>query len=223
MPAISSTRKEQHQMARSSFTQLSASGERRHRWLVHLVIVIGLVGVHATAMAGPVQVPAEDDGGGGSLTLGGQHGQATIRLFAAVLSDKVPGVCSLLMAADAVSHTPAGDFTGPDEFERYVAEAWGAYPDATFSIDAQVSNRDQVTVRWTMTGRHLEAFGDLPVTGADIRLEGIAILRFEGGMIAESWLQYDRMALAEQVEAAQAEQAAADREARDICPPCFMP
>jgi predicted ester cyclase len=202
-------------MAHSILTRLSAFSERQLRWLVGLVLVMGLVAVHATATAGPVQIPMEEHGGSGSLAPGTENEQAAIRLFDEVLSQKVPGVCARLMAASAINHTPAGDFAGPDAFERYVAEAWGAFPDARFSIDAQVSSRDQVTVRWTMTGRHLDAFEDLRTTGAEVRLDGLAIFRFEGGMIVESWLQYDRMALVEQIEAVRA--------ARDICPPCVMP
>jgi predicted ester cyclase len=202
-------------MARNSFISVSGFAERQHRWVVCLALVAGLIGIPASVAAGPVLIPMEDDGGNGGMATGGANDQAALRLFDEVLSQKVPEVCALLMAAEAINHTPHGVFTGPAGFERYAAEAWIAFPDATFVIDEVTSGADHLTVRWTMAGRHLGDYGDHQATGAFVRLEGIAILRFEGGMIAESWLQYDRMALADQIEAS--------RSAPEVCPPCEMP
>ncbi len=202
-------------MARNVFTQLSAFPARRHRWLVRLVLVMTLVGVHATATAGPVLIPMTDDGGSGSLAQGSPNREATIRLFEEVLSQKVPGVSNVLMTANAINHTPAGDVIGPGGFEQYVAEEWGAFPEARFRIDELISSGDQVMVRWTMTGRHLEVFEGFPATGIGVRLDGLAIYRFEDGRIVASWLQYDRMVLVEQIEGVDAAPA--------ICPPCVMP
>ena len=201
-------------MTRYILTQLSGIAERQHQWLIGLALVVGLIGMPGYANAGPVLIPMEDDGGNGSMHASANEG-TTARLFDEVLSEKTSDVCALLMAAGAITHTPHGDFTGPAGFEQYVAGAWSAFPDATFSIDERTSSTDHVTVRWTMTGRHLGDFGSYGATGAILRLEGVAILRFEGGMISESWFQYDRMSLGEQIESAPANP--------DICPPCELP
>jgi predicted ester cyclase len=81
--------------------------------------------------------------------------------------------------AAAISPTPAGDFEGPAGFERCAAEAWRAFPDATFTIVEHGATNDQVWLRWTMTGRHLDRFGDNPATGGNVRIEGLAMFRFE--------------------------------------------
>jgi predicted ester cyclase len=176
---------------------------------------MGLVASPVYAVPGTPHIPLEDDGGAGFTTQSGQVEQAAIRLFDEVLSQKAPDVCALLMAAEATTHTPHGDFAGPAGFEEYAAEAWRAFPDATFTINEWTAGADQITVRWTMAGRHLGDFGTHRATGAVVRLEGIAILHFEEGMIAKSWLQYDRMSLVEQIQ----ESAAIP----NVCPPCELP
>jgi predicted ester cyclase len=186
----------------------------RTGWLA-LVMIVALMGLPGNAAAAPLRAPMEDDGGSTILPpdLGNQ--QVAFRLFADVLAGKQYEVCPLLMAATAITHTPAGNFEGPAGFEKHAADAWGAFPDATFVIDESIPGADLVTLRWTMTGRHLDAFGGWSATGAGVRLEGVAILRFEGGMIAETWLQYDRMALVEQMEQSSV--------MPDVCPPCDLP
>ncbi len=109
------------------------------------------------------------------------------------------------MTANAVNHTPAGDFDGPAGFEQYVAGIWNAYPDATFAIDDGVTDGDLVTLHWTIGGAQAEATG---------HLDGLAILRFEQDMIAESWIAYGNLAPAGQIE---------PNTAPEICPPCREP
>ena len=128
------------------------------------------------------------------------HTGAATRLFNEVLSQRTPDVCALLMATGAVTHTPLGEFVGPTGFEDYVAGAWSAFPDARFTVQETEVSADHLTVHWTMTGRHLGDFEAIPASGAVVRLDGIAVLRFQDGMISESWLQYDRMSLVEQIE-----------------------
>lgn len=173
-----------------------------HRRLIWIVFVlIGLTGSPGLASAGPIIVETVDTGGAaGALLTANQRVAA--RLFDEVFAQQQPDVCVLLMAANAVNHTPAGDFDGPAGFERYVAEVWTAYPDATFAIDDGVTDGDRVTLHWSLGG-----------TPAD-QLEGLAILRFEQHMIAESWIAYSSATPAEPVE---------PNVAPELCPPCREP
>jgi predicted ester cyclase len=202
-------------MVRSTFNHRSVLAGRHQRWLIGLAFIMGLAGMPEIVSATPLHIPMEEDGGGDVLPPGLGNEHVAIQLFGDVFSRRLPHVCPLLMAASAITHTPAGNFEGPDGFERYVAEAWSAFPQATFVIADSIAGTDLVTLRWTMTGRHLEAFGEQPATGAEVKLEGLAILRFEGGMIAETWLQYDRMALVEQIEDVPV--------VPEVCPPCDLP
>lgn len=189
-------------------------GKHQRVLVVTAFLILGLVGSSGLATATPLVVPVEDTGGPGGGSAGPNE-HVAIRLFDEVFTQQQANVCHLLMAASAVSHTPSGTFAGPTGFAQYAAELWTAFPDATFVIDQRLASGDLVTLRWTMTGRHLGAFGERDASGAPVRLDGLTILRFERHLIAESWIQYDRMSLVEQIEARPA--------APDICPPCREP
>lgn len=191
-----------------------------HRALVMAVfVIIGLIGFPGLAAAGPIIVETEDAGGGGGgvvqgsgsieqldgVAIGPQltaNQRVAARLFDEVFLHQQPDVCVLLMTAAAVNHTPMGDFEGPTGFERYVAEVWTHYPGATFAIDEGVTDGDLVTLHWSIGGGQAEP------------LDGLAILRFEQNMIAESWIEYSALAPAEQVE---------PNVAPELCPPCREP
>jgi predicted ester cyclase len=119
------------------------------------------------------------------------------------------------MTAEAVNHTAAGEFVGPEGFELFVADVWQAFPDAAFTIDATHADADMLTMRWTMAGHHQGNFMDHAATGTPVSLQGMAIFRFERGMIAETWIQYDRMSLLDQV--------TKPANSPVICPPCEEP
>ncbi|MDQ3653464.1 MAG: ester cyclase, partial [Chloroflexota bacterium] len=137
-----------------------------------MFILTGLIGSPGLASAGPIIVETEDTGGGAGVLLTANQ-RVAARLFDEVFSQRKPDVCVLLMAANAVNHTPVGDFDGPAGFEQYVAGVWNAYPDATVAIDDGVTDGDLVTLHWTIGGAQAEATG---------HLDGLAILRFEQDM-----------------------------------------
>ncbi len=210
----------QHRVLRTA--NMQASDYTRfvfHRRLICVMfILVGLIGSPGIASAGPIIVEAEDTGGGAALSAepgGGSIEQVdgvavgpqlttnqrvAARLFDEVFSQQKPDVCVLLMAANAINHTPGGDVEGPAGFEQYAAEVWTAYPEATFVIDDGVTDGDLVTLRWSIGGEQAA------------QLEGLAILRFELNMIAESWIQYDGV-----------EQAEVTPAVPEICPPCREP
>ena len=191
-----------------------------HRRLICIVFVlIGLIGAPGLASAGPIIVETEDAGGGGGGVVLAESGSGAIehvdggaldpqvttnqrvaaRLFDEVFLRQTPEVCALLMSATAVTHTPAGDFAGPAGFEQYVAEVWTTYPNASFAIDEGVTDGDLVTLHWTLGGQRAA------------QLDGLAILRFEQNMIAESWIAYAEAA------------PVAPNVAPELCPPCREP
>ncbi|MEJ7902227.1 MAG: nuclear transport factor 2 family protein [Thermomicrobiales bacterium] len=196
----------EHSAVRTANQQASDYTRYRfHRRLICIVFVLtGLIGSPGLASAGPLIVETEDTGGGAGVVPTANQ-RVAARLFDEVFAQRKPDVCVLLMAATAVNHTPAGDFEGPAGFEQYVAEVWAAYPEATFAIDAGVTDGDLVTLTWTIGGQQADATG---------HLNGLAILRFEQHMIAESWIEYGASAPGEQVE---------PNVAPEICPPCREP
>ena len=135
-----------------------ASGSIRylvHRRLVCIAFVlVGLIGAPGIASAAPPVVEAEDTGGsGGAISAETQNQYVAARLFNEVFSQQKPDVCVLLMSANAINHTPAGDFVGPAGFERYVAELWTAYPASAASSAVSVASTECVEPTGITTGQ----------------------------------------------------------------------
>lgn len=216
----------QRPVLRTANQQVSNDTRHRfHRRLIGIVLVlIGLFGSPSVGLAGPIIVETEDTGGSGGMGLSAQgsgsieqvdgaplgpqltvNQRTAVRLFNEVFVQQKPDVCALLMTANAVNHTPAGDFEGPAGFEQYVAEVWSTYPDAAFAIDEGVVDGDLVTLNWTISGQASDGAG---------QVGGTATLRFEEHMITESWIEYADAAPAGQVE---------PNAAPETCPPCREP
>lgn len=58
---------------------------------------------------------------------------------------------------------------------------------------------DACTVRFTMTGRHVNEFMGVPATGTAIALPGIIILHFRGDRVIERFSQADMLSLLMQI------------------------
>lgn len=107
-----------------------------------------------------------------------------------------------LAAADEVvgpsltTHT--GD-RGPEGFKQTVVRLRSAFPDLRFTLDDVLSDRDRVTVRWTMTGTQRGPYMGIPVTGKPVVLTAIAIYRMEHGRAMEQWSVVDRLGLFQQL------------------------
>jgi predicted ester cyclase len=52
-----------------------------------------------------------------------------------------------------------------------------------------------LTIRFTMSGRHVGEFMGVPPTGRDVALPGITILRFSGDRVVERFSQADMLGL----------------------------
>jgi len=155
-------------------------------------------------------------GGGASLPLEMIDQQIAYRFFDEVYSQQKPDVCALLVSANALSHTPEGEFHGPACVEQLVAVLESAFPNASYTIQEMVADADVVTVRWNMAGIHEQPFHGVAATGAPVELEGAAMLRFDNHLNVEGWMSYDRIGLLEQI---QSHVPLDDR----ICPPCREP
>jgi len=104
-----------------------------------------------------------------------------------------------LITADHQFHdpqVPAGP--GPDG----VVAAVSAYQDGVdghWTINEMFSAGDRVVVRWTGTGTHNGTINGIPPTGRSVNVECIAIHRFEGDKIAETWEVWDTLGFLQQL------------------------
>ena len=104
-----------------------------------------------------------------------------------------------VFAVNCVSHTPAGGLHGPDEIKGPIAMRRSAFPDLKVIIEDQVAYDDKVVTRLTLKGTHVGTYQGIAPTGKKVSWSQIAIARFEGGKIVESWRIPDRQGLREQL------------------------
>ncbi|MBU0596457.1 ester cyclase [Candidatus Bipolaricaulota bacterium] len=88
-----------------------------------------------------------------------------------------------------------GDIPGVEGYSMFVAGSRGGFPDATFTIEDVVAERDLVALRVTRTGTHTGDLMGIPPTGAAVTEKSIVIYRFSDGKAAEGWMQYDALGL----------------------------
>jgi predicted ester cyclase len=127
------------------------------------------------------------------------------RWFEEVWNHKKSESVPELLSADCVMHgisETGGDVHGPAEFLAMHARLLGAFPDMQFALDDCFGAGDKIVVRWTATMRHTGPGLGIEATGAEIKLRGMGIARIAGGKVQETWDNWDRMAMFEQIEAA---------------------
>jgi len=110
-----------------------------------------------------------------------------------------------LLAADCVMHgisETGGDVRGHEGFLALQVKLLSAFPDMQFALDDCFGSGDKIVVRWTATMRHTGPGLGIDATGAEIKLRGMGIARIAGGKVQETWDNWDRMAMFEQIEAA---------------------
>ncbi|HXH68700.1 MAG TPA: ester cyclase [Candidatus Limnocylindrales bacterium] len=110
-----------------------------------------------------------------------------------------------LLAADCVMHgisETGEDVRGPEEFLALHSKLLSAFPDMRFTLQDCFGDGDKIVVRWTATMRHTGPGLGIEATGANIELRGLGIARIANGKVQETWDNWDRMAMFEQIEAA---------------------
>jgi steroid delta-isomerase-like uncharacterized protein len=112
-----------------------------------------------------------------------------------------------LLAPDFQAHDPQdpvperrGPAAGRETFEMYRR----AFPDVRMTVEDAIEQGDRVAMRWRATGTHQGELLGLAPTRRRVEVTGIAIDRWVGDRIAESWINWDTHGLLQQIGAAPA-------------------
>jgi steroid delta-isomerase-like uncharacterized protein len=100
-----------------------------------------------------------------------------------------------LVSDDYLAHVHVLDATeerSADELMSVLDGQAKAFSDVEYELHDVISHNGSVAVRATMRAQHEE-------TGEEGEMDGIAILRLEGGRIAEEWSSWDYLGLANQL------------------------
>jgi len=100
--------------------------------------------------------------------------------------------CDKVFSADYVDHDPLeGDMIGIDAFKESIRAMHEEYSIVNLSIDEAFIKGDKVAVLFTWKATH--------ISGADIDISGVNIVRVVDGKLAESNYYYDTKKLLEQM------------------------
>ncbi|MBI4672180.1 MAG: ester cyclase [Chloroflexi bacterium] len=104
------------------------------------------------------------------------------------------------IVADFVEHNPSpGQGPGLAGLKQLFAGFQSAFPDMNISAEDVIAEGDKVAARFVMRGMNTGSFAGMPATGKQVTVEGIDILRVEGGKIVEHWGQYDQLGMMQQL------------------------
>ena len=84
---------------------------------------------------------------------------------------------------------------GKAEVESFYRGIFAAFGSPQLTFNEVLESGESVTIRFTMTGTHVDEFMGVPATGRNIALPGITILRFEGDTVIERWSSADMLGL----------------------------
>jgi steroid delta-isomerase-like uncharacterized protein len=122
------------------------------------------------------------------------------RALQEVFSQGILAVVDELFDESYIAHNaPPGIPTGPEGVKLLVTAYRNAFPDLRFTLETIIAEEDKVVQRWTMEGTHQGDLMGIPPTGRQVSVTGIEIDRIASGKIVENWLNFDQLALLQQL------------------------
>ena len=101
---------------------------------------------------------------------------------------------------DHVGRGPeASRVAGPDGIKQAVTLFRTAFPDLAYTVEEEMAERDLVWTRFSAKGTHKGPFLGAAPTGKTVSYTGMDLNRIEDGRIVESWVNYDALAILQQI------------------------
>jgi predicted ester cyclase len=109
---------------------------------------------------------------------------------------KNQALVSELFAPNATLETPDGTLNG-HEGASFLLRAYAvAFPDFVIRIDDLLADGDRVIARWTFTGTHEGALGDIPASGKRVNVpNAIGIYHLAEAKVVEAHFAWDKYLL----------------------------
>jgi len=110
-------------------------------------------------------------------------------------------VADNVFASDCVIHingSPEPNLSR-DGFKQMMSGLLAAFPDLHITIQDQIAAGDKVATRWVAVGTNNGAFGSVPATGRQVRVDGLILDCIAEGRVVERWEQWDQMGMLQQL------------------------
>ncbi|NJB85918.1 steroid delta-isomerase-like uncharacterized protein [Lewinella marina] len=105
-----------------------------------------------------------------------------------------------LVAQDVKDHDPAPmQGPGPQGFIDFFSMMRRAFPDLHIEVEHVVTDADNVSFAYTVSGTHQGEFMGLAPTGKQFSARGVQIGRFEDGKLKERWGSSDELGILKQL------------------------
>jgi len=88
---------------------------------------------------------------------------------------------------------------GPEGIKQAVTLFRTALPDLTYTVHAEIAQGDLVMARFSARGTQMGPFLGVAPTGRVVTYTGMDLNRIAKGLIVESWVNYDALALLQQI------------------------
>jgi len=123
------------------------------------------------------------------------------RFYAEVWAGGNFGFAEDVFADDYIRHDlrPTKAAPGPVGQGLIAKQFRGAFPDLEWRVDLVLGDGDLVAARWTASGTHSGAWGDVAPTGRKATFSGVNIFRFADGKDVEIWNYRDDLGLMTQI------------------------
>ena len=129
------------------------------------------------------------------------NGNATlVRRYLKAFNERDRETMAELLAEDVVEHGLGRELRGLEEIEGFLDAHFETFPDYSGTTDVMIAEGDVVAVRYTVSGTHTGEYEGVEPSGQQAEWSGIAMYRTEGDVIAEIWIEEDRLGLLEQLE-----------------------
>lgn len=104
------------------------------------------------------------------------------------------------LAPDFIYHGPGGaEVEGIENYKQFLTGLRTYYPDIHVNIEDIIAEGDMVATRTVSTFTFSGKAGTVNPTGKKVSMTGSILDRFKNGKIAETWEQYDRLDLYQQL------------------------
>lgn len=121
--------------------------------------------------------------------------QLAERLIEEVWNRGDMGVVDELVDDEYISHSSGAQ--GSEGYKKFFADLRRA--DIHFTMEDKIAEGDTVVVRWTARGTHQGEYQGIPPTGRAGVITGIEVARFADGKKVESWGEFDRLGIMQQL------------------------
>ncbi len=129
-----------------------------------------------------------------------EENAVVVRRFYAGMNAHVAVSAARLFAEDVVHHNPLPSSpAGREGNERTMRALFAGFPDWCVEVEDAVAQGDRVAVRTMQRGTHEGEFFGIAPTGRQVEFSAMAVYRLEGGLIAEEWIETDRLGLLAQL------------------------